>query len=157
MKQKVNETECNRNGLKVKKRDSGCSVATVNDEPSLADPSFQDQCDVNNIVKRFLRTGELGHTASRQGRFIDVSNTPSMFDGMNQIHRAEEAFHRLPKEIKDRFKGPKDMIQFMQNPENMDECIELGLMVPREVKASDNVVSEEQEKGDKDAEDKGSD
>ena len=49
-------------------------VQLVNDEPSLTKQSFQNECNINSIMKKWEKTGLLPHSRSSQPRYGDFSN-----------------------------------------------------------------------------------
>lgn len=107
--------------------DGSMRIQQVNLEPSLTDPQFKEQCDVNNILKY--------HTRSRtplpmlQGKYMDLTNAPDYMTALITIHNAEEAFMDLPAEARYRFQNdPSQLIHFLKDPKNSDEAIRLGLI-----------------------------
>lgn len=62
-----------------------------------------DQCDINNIVKRF-QDGDISVLSRVQGNFVDVSNMPSDLRGvMDMASNIRIGFDKLPDVIKDKF------------------------------------------------------
>lgn len=103
-------------------------VETVNDEPSLTQQQFKDECDVNNILKRYQTTGEISHLAKTRGVYADFSSVEDYHTSLNKINNAEEAFFQLPAEIRDRFANdPAKLLEFVKNEKNYDEGVKLGL------------------------------
>ena len=89
---------------------------------------FKKQCDINEIVKRYQRTGALDHFAKHGGRYMDVTPT-SFHEAMNIVVEAEQMFADLPSSLRARFENdPAEFLEFVQNPENQDEMRDLGLM-----------------------------
>ena len=42
-------------------------------EPSLAKQAFKEQCDINNVLKRYNATGILDHVTSMQPVYADLT------------------------------------------------------------------------------------
>lgn len=61
--------------------------------------SFKDECDINNIVNRFKRTGQLP-PGRGEPQFSDVSDVPSFMDALHRVAVAEEAFASLPATVR---------------------------------------------------------
>jgi phage internal scaffolding protein len=104
-------------------------VVTVNDLPSKTDKSWKDACDASKIVHRMQQTGICSHLAHGQGNYLDVSEVPDLIGAMAQVQAANVAFMSLPAKIRARFEN--DMVkyvEFLQDPKNAAEAVELGLM-----------------------------
>lgn len=105
-------------------------VETINDEPSKTDQSQAAETDVNNIVEKYNRTGQITHLAKHQGQFLDVSNIENLYEATLHVKAAESAFAELPAHLREKFNNePINMIEFLQDSKNDDEAIELGLKV----------------------------
>lgn len=100
--------------------------------------SFKKECDINQIMKKYLKTGELSPTAirKRQAVFSDVSETGTFQEGMEHIEAANSAFYTLPAAMRTRFNNnPGELLDFCADPENKDEAIELGIIpTPEQIK-----------------------
>ncbi|WNK12831.1 MAG: internal scaffolding protein [Microvirus sp.] len=99
-------------------------------EPSMAKQSFKDECDVNNIVKRFMQTGIIEHLNQRaaQGAFIDLPDPVDYQGSLNMVIAADAAFASVPAEVRNRFQNdPVAFLDFMGDPANQQEIIDMGL------------------------------
>lgn len=106
-------------------------VATDNTEPSMTDPSFQEQSDVNTIIKRYQKTGHW--PAKQTGQYMDLSETPDLHTAMDIVTKAQQAFNELPAELRKRFgNSPIELVNYLQDPTNDQEAIKLGLKEKRE-------------------------
>lgn len=103
--------------------------------PGLVKASMQDECDINNIVKKYLRTGTVNHMSRYGGRYGDFD--PLTFhEAMNIVRQGEEMFDALPAKLRRRFQGsPEAFLEYVQNPENIPEMRELGLAEPERAAA----------------------
>lgn len=106
-------------------------------DPGLTQQQFKDECDINEIVRRFGLTGELPENVRtpRSGDFTGVNDYQS---AMNAVRAADEAFMELPGELRKRFDNdPQKLMDFMEDENNKEEAIKLGLVnKPKEVIAS---------------------
>lgn len=103
-------------------------VATKNDEPSKTDQSFKDEVNVNNIISKFNKTGQISHLAKKQGIYADLSEIQDLLTSRIQVQKAQEAFDSLPAEIRRRFgNSPVELVNFLQDPANDQEAVKLGL------------------------------
>lgn len=104
-------------------------VETLNLEPSLTQQHFEAECDINNIVKKYDRTGELSHLNRRRGVYADFSDIPDYAESLDRINRAQEAFLTLDAKIRQRFSNdPQKLINFLSDERNREEALSLGLI-----------------------------
>jgi len=91
--------------------------------------SFKDECDINNIIKRFLR----GETipAFVPGVFADVSHYGDYREMRQQMREADEYFETLPAEIRERFNNSTaELLDAVADPNRKEELQQLGLFPP---------------------------
>ena len=132
-----------QNKVIVRRADGSRRVYTRNDEPSMTQQQFKDECDVNNIMAKYRKTGELYHLARKQGVFADVSQITDYQTMLNQVHDAKAAFGALPSHLRRRFENdPGQLLEFLRNPNNRDEAIELGLI--DKPKTVENAINDDQ-------------
>lgn len=92
--------------------------------------SFKDDCDINNIMARYIKTGVIDFTARNQPRYGDVTGA-SFESAMATVAAANTMFHELPARVRDRFRNdPAKFLDFVNNPDNKDEARALGLLKP---------------------------
>lgn len=90
--------------------------------------SFKAECDINNIMQRFSRTGVFDSVNRQPGRYGDVSGF-SYQAAMDLVVAAQAQFAELPSKVRNRFRNdPQEFLSFMENEENRDEAIKLGLI-----------------------------
>lgn len=116
-------------------RPPGLSDVEWSEHPnySLTVQSSAEECDINTIVNKFLRTGEMpDETAKpRYGDFTGAVN--NYHDALNLIIEADEAFMQLPAKIRARFDNDAGQyVDFFNDPKNRAEAEELGLIQPRQ-------------------------
>lgn len=85
---------------KLIKKDGYTKVITINDQPSLTDQQWAEDCDVNNIMAKYQKTGQITHSARTQGVYADVSDIPDLMESKQRIVDAINQFDSLPQEIK---------------------------------------------------------
>lgn len=96
--------------------------------PSLTDQQFISDCDINCILNRYRITGSLPQTL-RSGVFADVSSVTNFADMFEKVRLASEDFNALPSSIRDRFgSDAAAFYRFALNPDNVNECIKLGIL-----------------------------
>ncbi len=129
------EEGCSVDGKVVLVRKDGSRrVVTVNRSPSKTDPSMQDECNVNLIMDRFHRTGQISHLANAQGIFADVSNVVDLLGSMQRIESAKAGFAALSPQLRSFFKNKmENMVAFLADSQNDELAIEMGLKVAPKV------------------------
>jgi len=98
------------------------------EDASLTQQHFKDECDINNILRQFNVTGILPENALSP-RYGDFTGVVDYHSALNQVIAAEDEFMSLPAELRARFQNdPAQLIAFLENAENKNEAIELGLV-----------------------------
>jgi len=94
---------------------------------------FKDETDINNILRQFNITGQLP-TKAISPRYGDFTGIGDYHTALNQVIAAESEFMTLPAQLRARFDNdPQTLIEFLNNPENLDEAQKLGLVNKYEV------------------------
>lgn len=102
-------------------------VQVVNTSPSRAKQSFKDECNINNIVSKYQKTGAVTHFNKNAPRYEDASGADFQ-DAMNLVTSTQQLFNELPSSLRARFANdPSQFLDFVQDPRNADEMAELGL------------------------------
>jgi len=105
------------------------SVGISFPEPSLAVQASKDECDINVIISKYLRTGVL--PAARQGIYADISQMKDLQESLHQVNTAMQSFMELPAEIRREFDNdPVKLVEFASNPSNLARARALGLAPP---------------------------
>jgi len=86
------------------------------------------ECDVNNIIKKYDKTGLITHVSRFEAKFGDMRGV-DFKTAMDIVSSAKSEFNKLPSEIRKRFENtPEKLLEFMEKEENRDEAIKLGLI-----------------------------
>ena len=113
--------------------------AFVFTKPGMAKQSFRDECDINNILRKFNVTGKLP-IGSVQPTYGDFSGVTDYQSALNAVMEAQDSFLALPAKIRSRFDNdPALFVEFASDEANKDEMKALGLL--REETASAVVLS----------------
>lgn len=103
--------------------------STVPRGESRTKQSFKAESDINTIMAKHQKTGLIDHVAKFNGRYEDLPDSFDYQTGLNQIIEAEAAFASLPSSIRNRFANdPKEFLAFVEDPENEEEMVDLGLL-----------------------------
>ena len=105
---------------------------------------FKDECDINNILKKYQRSGLVDHVREFEGRYGDFTAAVDYHEAMNITIQAQEMFMTLPSAIRARFENdPGEFLAFANNPENEDELREMGLLPsPAAAQAAEQMPAE---------------
>lgn len=99
--------------------------------PSRTKQAFKEECDINTIISRFLRTGVLNFAAKNEPRYGDVTGLEFQ-ESMLKVAQAQSLFNELPAALRNRFDNePAKFLDFVHDEKNREEAIKLGLVSPK--------------------------
>lgn len=105
---------------------------TIKPGKTLTQQHFRDECDINNIMARYEKTGMLIdplNPPTRQPLFGDFSGLPSFMEAQNAIREGVELFEALPARIRKAFNNdPVAYCDFISDRNNLDQALEMGLV-----------------------------
>lgn len=91
--------------------------------------SHKDECDINNIMRQWTKTGVITHGSSKQPVYGDVFDIPDYQSHLNQILAADEAFQALPAEVRKVFDNdPAKFVEGIDKPEHQEILTKLGIL-----------------------------
>ena len=108
-------------------------VYAENAEPSKTLQQFKDEADINVLIGRYMRTGFYYNplttpTAKRAPQFGDYSALGDFQEQQQQILDIYDHFASLPAKVRERFSNnPAFFVEFAGNPDNVAECVKLGI------------------------------
>lgn len=107
--------------------------------------SFKDECDLNQIIERYARTGVLDHMSSTTPKYIDCTTVSDYQTAMTAITEAQDQFAALPARVRRFFDNdPEQFLAAFENPDMRDDLLDLGLIEapPAQSDPQDPPVSE---------------
>lgn len=105
----------------------------TNFEPTRTQQHFAEKCNINSIMAKYKKTGLLPVVTGKTPQFGDFSQVHDYQTALHKINEAQEAFDSLPAEIRKRFDNePAKFIEFVEDSQNKDEAIKLGLIAQPE-------------------------
>lgn len=107
-------------------------------EKSLTQQEFADECDVNNIMRRYAVTGTVPVYADRQPFYVDASDMPSFMDMQNILISARESFMSLPAEVRRQFDNdPIAFAEYAADEKNAAKLREWKMLSPEALERLD--------------------
>lgn len=95
---------------------------------SIAVQSEKENCDINRIMAKYLKTGTLPANVAT-ARYGDFSEAGDYQAAQDILLVAREQFAALPSKVRDRFRNdPRLFLEFVHNKDNFDEALSLGLL-----------------------------
>lgn len=94
---------------------------------SLTKQSFTKECDINTIMAKYQKTGAIDHVNKHEGSY-GFASSDDFQESLNIVARGQTMFDELPSSIRTKFENdPAKFLEFVQNPENIEEMREIGL------------------------------
>lgn len=104
-------------------------VNAVIGEVSMTQQHMKDECDINNIMAKYQKTGLITHVAKYQGMYDDFTVMPDFKTAMDTMLEAQEMFLTLPSDIREKFDNDAgEFVEFATDSRNYDEMVDLGLV-----------------------------
>lgn len=95
---------------------------------SMTQQSFAAECDINNIMAKWEKTGVLTHVRSSEPFYGDFLETFDYHSAVNAVHQANDFFMSLPATVRARFQNDAGaFLEFLKDPANKEELISMGL------------------------------
>lgn len=96
--------------------------------PSVTEQAHANETDINEIVRRYQRTGALP-TRNGAPMYGDFTQVVDYHSAVEAVRQASEAFMMLPPEVRKRFgNNPGELLEFLSNESNREEAVKLGLV-----------------------------
>jgi len=91
-----------------------------------------ESADINKIIARFEKGGSLARMNAKEPFYGDVSDLGGLADCLIKVQKADELFMDLDAKVRERFENdPVQLIDFLEDPNNLKEAIDLGIVSPR--------------------------
>lgn len=121
--------------------------------PRRKSPVYDDKCEkqfaksanILNITKKYRAQGidlsKLPLSQISGSAFQDCTLRPKDYsDYCDSVNRVDQVFELLPSSVRDEFhNSPIEMLKFLDDPENRDRAVKLGLL--KEIKSNTSEVS----------------
>lgn len=102
----------------------------TSNDPSVTVESYQEEVDLNRMVKRFgIGDGAIPPAAVDPRHYGDFSEVPDFRQAWDQVKLAENRFLELPADIRSKFDNdPVRLITYLEDPKNWEEAVELKIL-----------------------------
>lgn len=95
---------------------------------------FKEECDINNIMKKFEKFGKLPDMIKQNPQYGDFADAPTYQESLNLVIHAQEQFAGLPAKVRERFANdPERFLAWATDGANAKEMASMGLMKPEAV------------------------
>lgn len=93
--------------------------------------SMAAECDINNILKQFSKTGIINHINQNAAQYIDLPDNLDFQQSLAIIQSAEDAFASLPSKVREYYRNdPGRFLAALQDPAERSHLEELGVLRP---------------------------
>jgi len=100
--------------------------------PSRTKQSFKKETDLNYLIARYQKTGQLPRISDRKPQF-GYAPSVDFQEALELVETAKSNFNSLPSHVRERFHNdPATFLSFVENPENADKFAEYGLESARD-------------------------
>jgi len=108
-------------------RRPGRRVQITFTEPTVTKQEMREETNINLIMAKFQRTGMVSHLNEHQAQY-SFATGDDFLASMLIINKAQDMFDELPSSVRKRFaNSPHDFLEFVQNPDNADDLVNMGL------------------------------
>lgn len=102
--------------------------------------SHKQECDINNILSQYKRTGILNHISSNQPLYTDLPDSIDYQQSLHTIMQAQESFASLPSVVRNHFgNDPAAFLAAFTDPAQTDYLREHGFLKPPAAPAADTL------------------
>lgn len=100
---------------------------------SLTSQAMTDEVDINKIMAR-IQKGQVVMASDGQPFYGDVSEYGGLQEAIMKVQEADDLFMQYPAELREKFDNdPINFVAFLENPDNYDEALKMGLVNPKPV------------------------
>lgn len=102
--------------------------------PSKTRQEFTEECDINNIMKRYEASGVWPFRDEAEPIYYDFVGMKDLQGAMNHMIEADEAFMRLPALVRKEFDNdPVRFVEYATDGNNIGKLREWGLAAPETI------------------------
>lgn len=103
-------------------------VAINQFDDTMTKQAFAEECDINCIMDRYIKTGVVDHINEHSPQYGDCP-AQTFHEALETVREAEQMFDDLPAKIREKFNhNPAEFLAFVEDPANRTEMALLGLL-----------------------------
>ncbi len=88
-------------------------------------PSFRDEVDVNEIMRKYQRTGTIEHITDKTPMYGDFTNVVDYKTATDLVITAKDAFMELPADLRSSFgHDPQQLLVFLEEGNSVEERLD---------------------------------
>lgn len=111
------------------RRDARIRVSLDCGDQMVTKQSHKAECDINNILKQYQRTGIITHVQNARPTYEDLPSNVDFQQAMNTVLEAERAFLALPGKVRAHFdNNPERFLAAFYDPDQVDTLRGFGLV-----------------------------
>ena len=135
------------NSIGVRARGQRVRVQTKFDQPSLTKQADLKRANIHEILKRASNTGLIPvNSATPLDNTKVLPDVESYHEAVNTVLEAKTTFDNIPSHIRQKFDNdPAKFLEFIADPENQAELVELGLADSTNAPPAENTSQEASE------------
>lgn len=97
--------------------------------PSMTKQSHKAECDINNILKQYQKTGILQHITQQQPIYTDLPDNTDYQQSLEILQKADDTFSTLPSVVRAHFHNdPGEFLAAFHDPSQRSQLEEWGLI-----------------------------
>jgi len=102
-------------------------TGTVNNEPSMVQPEHAAETEINNVMARYARTGQIP-LRDVAGVYADLSVDFDFAAAQDVILEANRRFLTLPFEVRDEFRTPQGFLEAFNSKSGLARLEAVGVL-----------------------------
>lgn len=100
--------------------------------PLMTKQSMKNECDINNILNQYKKTGIITHVQAARPTYEDLPDASDFQEAQNVLIAASQAFDGLPSKVRDHYANdPYLFLAAISDESQHDQLREFGVLKPK--------------------------
>lgn len=106
--------------------------------PTMAEQHTAHLTNINYLMEKY-KPDELAAYLAARNQYRqeilghDFSSEPDLQEARNIMYNSRQQFEQLPDEIKSNFLNHVEFLKFIDNPDNVEKMVKMGIMTKRQI------------------------